>query len=82
MMPSFLFFIRPRRFGKSLFLNMLAFYYDIYYKDEFEAVLGDTYIYKNPTKEASSYYILKFDFSAVSTKGDIAAILILKKTKF
>ena len=71
MMPSFLFFIRPRRFGKSLFLNMLAFYYDVYYKDEFEAVLGDTYIYKNPTKEASSYYILKFDFSAVSTKGDI-----------
>ncbi len=33
--------------------------------------MGDTYIYKNPTKEASSYYILKFDFSAVSTKGDI-----------
>jgi len=71
MQPSFLFLIRPRRFGKSLFLNMLAFYYDVYYKDEFEAVLGDTYIYKNPTKEASSYYILKFDFSAVSTKGDI-----------
>ena len=71
MQPSFLFLIRPRRFGKSLFLNMLAFYYDVYYKDEFEAVLGDTYIYKNPTKEVSSYYILKFDFSAVSTKGDI-----------
>ena len=67
----YLFLIRPRRFGKSLFLNMLSYYYDIYYKDEFEAVLGDTYIYKNPTKEASSYHILKFDFSAVSTKGDI-----------
>lgn len=69
--PPFLFLIRPRRFGKSLFLNMLAFYYDIFYKEEFEAVLGDTYIYRHPTKEASSYYILKFDFSAVSTKGDI-----------
>ena len=67
----YLFLIRPRRFGKSLFLNMLSYYYDIYYKDEFEAVLGDTYIYKNPTPEASSYHILKFDFSAVSTKGDI-----------
>ena len=36
MMPSFLFFIRPRRFGKSLFLNILAFYYDKYYENEFE----------------------------------------------
>jgi len=69
--PPFLYLIRPRRFGKSLFLNMLAFYYDIYYKDEFEAVLGDCYIFSNQTKEVSSYYILKFDFSAVSTKGDI-----------
>jgi hypothetical protein len=71
MMPSFLFFIRPRRFGKSLFLNMLAFYYDIYYKDEFEEIFQETYILNNRTKEASSYHILKFDFSAVSTKGDI-----------
>jgi hypothetical protein len=71
MMPSFLFFIRPRRFGKSLFLNMLAFYYDIYYKDEFEEIFQETYILNNRTKEANSYHILKFDFSAVSTKGDI-----------
>ena len=67
----YLYFIRPRRFGKSLFLNMLSFYYDIYYKDEFQDVLGDCYIFNNRTKLASSYYILKFDFSAVSTKGDI-----------
>ncbi|MCH9740255.1 MAG: ATP-binding protein [Epsilonproteobacteria bacterium] len=67
----YLFFIRPRRFGKSLFLNMLALYYDIYFKDEFDAVFGDCYIANHKTKEASSYYILKFDFSAVSTKGDI-----------
>jgi len=71
MMPSFLFFIRPRRFGKSLFLNMLAFYYDIYYTDEFEEIFQETYILNNRTKEANSYHILKFDFSAVSTKGDI-----------
>ena len=71
MMPSFLFFIRPRRFGKSLFLNMLAFYYDIYYTDEFEEIFQETYILNNRTKEASSYHILKFDFSAVSTKGDV-----------
>jgi hypothetical protein len=54
MMPSFLFFIRPRRFGKSLFLNMLAFYYDKYYENEFEEAFEDTYILNNRTKEASS----------------------------
>ncbi len=69
--PPFLYLIRPRRFGKSLFLNMLAFYYDVYYNDEFNDVLGDCYIGKNPTKEANSYYIMKFDFSAVSTVGDV-----------
>ncbi|SHO81726.1 hypothetical protein MNB_SV-15-1272 [hydrothermal vent metagenome] len=67
----YLYLIRPRRFGKSLFLNMLALYYDIFYKDEFEDVFYDCYIFKNQTKEASSYHILKFDFSAISTKGDI-----------
>ena len=69
--PPFLYFIRPRRFGKSLFLNMLSFYYDIYYKDEFQEVFEGCYILDNPTKEANSYYILKFDFSAVSTVGDV-----------
>ena len=68
---EFLFFIRPRRFGKSLFLNMLGFYYDIFYKNEFEKVFHDCFIINNLTKEASRYYILKFDFSAVSTIGDI-----------
>jgi len=67
----YLYLIRPRRFGKSLFLNMLACYYDVYYKDEFEAIFNDCYIFENQTKEASSYYILKFDFSAVSRVGDV-----------
>lgn len=29
----FFFFVKPRRFGKSLFLNMLGQYYDINQKD-------------------------------------------------
>ena len=66
----FLYLIRPRRFGKSLFLNMLDFYYNIKYKDEFELLKG-LYIYDNPTPEKNSYHILKFDFSAISTIGDI-----------
>jgi len=69
--PPFLFFIRPRRFGKSLFMNMLALYYDIFYRDEFEEVFHDCYIFEHQTREASSYHILKFDFSVISIKGDI-----------
>ena len=34
--PNFLFLIRPRRFGKSLWLAMLSAYYDIAAKDQFE----------------------------------------------
>ena len=62
---SFMMFLRPRRFGKSLFMAILEAYYDIYFKDEFEAIFKDTYIIKNKTKEASSYMVLRFDFSIV-----------------
>ncbi|MBQ3657357.1 MAG: AAA family ATPase [Bacteroidales bacterium] len=58
-------FLRPRRFGKSLMLNMLAAYYDVAYKDRFEALFGDLAIGKNPTKYRNKYLILKFNFSAV-----------------
>ena len=67
----FLYLIRPRRFGKSLLLNMLAFYYDRYYEHEYEQVFADTWIFNHPTKEKNSYCILKFDFSAVSTVGKV-----------
>jgi len=67
---SFLYLIRPRRFGKSLFLNMLDFYYNVKYKEQFDLMKG-LYIYDNPTPERHSYHIMKFDFSAVSTIGDI-----------
>ena len=67
---NFLYLIRPRRFGKSLFLNMLDFYYNKIYEKDFK-LLKDCYIYKNPTKLKNSFCILKFDFSAVSTKGNV-----------
>ena len=67
----YIYFIRPRRFGKSLFLNMLAFYYDLFYADRYEEVFQDTYILDHPTKLKNSYHILKFDFSAVSTVSDV-----------
>jgi hypothetical protein len=64
---DFLYFLRPRRFGKSLTISMLEAYYDVYYKDRFESIFKNTYIYKNPTKKQNSFYVLKFNFSAVDT---------------
>jgi hypothetical protein len=61
------FFIRPRKFGKSLFLTMLRYYYDINGKEEFDALFGDLYIGQHPTPERNSYAMLEFDFSGVKT---------------
>lgn len=67
-LESFAMFLRPRRFGKSLFLAVLEAYYDINYAPLFETLFKDTYIGKNPTKEKNSYHILRFDFSGVSVE--------------
>lgn len=58
-------FLRPRRYGKSLMLNMLAAYYDIAYKQRFDELFGGLYIGKNPTEERNQYLIMQFDFSKV-----------------
>jgi hypothetical protein len=62
---DFLYFLRPRRFGKSLTIAMLEQYYDINCTDTFENVFKDTYILNNPTPKKNSYHIMRFDFSAV-----------------
>ncbi|MBD5586169.1 hypothetical protein FDF50_03990 [Clostridium botulinum] len=59
------FFIRPRRFGKSLFISMLENYYDINKKDKFEELFGDLYIGKNPTEEKNSFLVWKISFAGV-----------------
>lgn len=66
----FFFLIRPRRFGKSLFINMLTWYYDINRKDRFEELFGDLYIGQHPTEEQGKYLILSFNFSAVNPDPD------------
>ncbi len=63
----YLFFIRPRRFGKSLFLSLMENYYDIAKGDKFETLFKGTYIYENPTEERNKYLILKFNLSEVSS---------------
>ncbi|EPY2274751.1 AAA family ATPase [Clostridium sporogenes] len=59
------FFIRPRRFGKSLFISMLENYYDINKKDKFEELFGDLYIGKNPTKNKNRFLVWKISFAGV-----------------
>ena len=63
---SYFFFVRPRRFGKSLFLNMLGQYYDINKKEQFEDIFGELYIGKHPTPNRNKYLILTLNFSSVA----------------
>ena len=63
----YLMFLRPRKFGKTLFTSTLFNYYDINAKEKFDRLFGKTYIGKNPTPLRNSYCILKFNFSGVDT---------------
>ncbi len=80
---SYQFFIRPRRFGKSLFLSMLSNYYDVNNKDEFEELFGKLYIGKNPTPKKTSYFVLRLDFANIATdKGKANLIDTFEKSVF
>lgn len=54
-------FLRPGKFGKTLFISMLNAYYDVNAKEEFEILFKGTYIHTHPTEERNSYYMLGFD---------------------
>jgi hypothetical protein len=45
-------FLRPRRFGKSLFISILEHYYDVNKAAEFSLLFGDLYIGKHPVTYA------------------------------
>jgi len=64
------FLIRPRRFGKSLWVSLLENYYDRWWGHEFDATFAGTDIGSNPTAEHHRYVVLRFDFSAVNDKLD------------
>jgi len=66
---SYHFLIRPRKFGKSLFLSVLEHYYDICYKDDFDVLFGDLYIGKNPTPKRNSLFVINFQFSGLDTSS-------------
>ena len=67
---NFLFLVRPRRFGKSLFLDMLESYYDINQKDNFQELFKGLYVAEHPTKEQGQFQVLHLDFSAVGSDLD------------
>ena len=63
--PNNLFCIRPRRFGKSVFLSMLHAYYDCRTKNKFQEWFGDLWIGKHPTPLQGRYQVMHLDFSQV-----------------
>ena len=69
-------YVRPRRFGKTLFTTTLNAYYSIDKKDEYEQLFKGLEIYDNPTEKRNSYYIMNFDFSGMmlNSKMDIKGI--------
>lgn len=62
-------FLRPRRFGKSLLLSLLACYYDVKGADQFDTLFGELAVGHNPTPERNRYLILRWDFSKVLAQG-------------
>ncbi|MBQ3688482.1 MAG: AAA family ATPase [Bacteroidales bacterium] len=67
---KYIMFLRPRRFGKSLFLNMLSAYYDVLRKDAYEQNFGGLDIFNRTTPKQGKYMILKFNFSAVDSRKE------------
>ena len=72
-------FLRPRKFGKTLFTSVLENYYDILKANKFEKLFKETYIGKNPSKLKNSYHILKFNFSGIDTSTEETTMLRFKE---
>ena len=68
--PRNLFFIRPRRFGKSIFLSMLNSYYDCTQSHKFQSLFGNLWIGQHPTPLQGKYQVLFLDFSQITGNID------------
>lgn len=67
-------FLRPRRFGKSLWRRLLELYYSILHKDDFDELFGHTYIGQHPTPLRNAYIVLHLDFSTIDPGNSTAEI--------
>ena len=70
-----LIFLRPRRFGKSLWLSTLANYYDVACADDFAMLFADLAIGQDPTPLHNHHFILRWDFSKVAAFGDVEEVV-------
>ncbi len=66
---SYVMILRSRRFGKTLFCDMLGCYYDRRHEDRFDELFRGTYIHDHPTPGRNSYMVLTFDFSGINTES-------------
>ena len=67
---DYLFLIRPRRFGKSVFVSMMQAYYDIAKTDCFDTLFDGLWIQEHPTPLKNAFQMIYFDFSLVSAQTD------------
>lgn len=69
---NYLFLIRPRRFGKSVFVSMMEAYYDIAKADRFDTLFDGLWIQEHPTPLKNSFQVIYFDFSKANNGlGDL-----------
>ena len=66
--------LRPRRFGKSTFVQMLKCFYDISYKDRYEEIFKGKGIYEKNLPSHNTYHVINFDFSRVNTQSNTAML--------
>lgn len=67
-------YLRPRKFGKSLWCRILELYYNLHDAEKFDDLFGETYIGQNPTGKQNSYFVWHLDFSTVDPTGSFKAI--------
>jgi hypothetical protein len=67
---TYLLYLRPRRFGKSLFISTLHYYYGMEFQAAFPTLFGKTFMGQHPTKKANAYLVLRFDFSGINTETE------------
>ena len=83
--PNFkkVFYLRPGRFGKSLFTNMLDYYYAIDRADKFDTLFNNLYIKDHPTLNKNNYYILNLDFSGIDSNDnwDVEDLMVAFNSK-
>jgi Predicted AAA-ATPase len=65
--PTYIFYLRPRRFGKSLFVSMLEHYYALEHREQFNKLFGTLDIGKKPTPLANQFMVLSFEFTGIMT---------------